>query len=183
MKRFGFVLTLFVIAFLFTKCTNSCGWGSGPGTEPSPIGFSSISSNFTGNSFLPTLEMQLEYRFAIKKPTFSIISSAYACDLAPGDFSLSSLIDSIKVVSKPLYNLIPLDQQLLLENNSRKNVKISDFNNFITRNSISSSTGNYILHLSSIPTQSDSFTFSFYYYKDGEIIDSSFTQKYYISNE
>ena len=184
MKRIGLISTLFFIAFVFTQCgSDDCRRG-GPGTisEPSPTGLSILSSQFLGESTIPYIGVEIEYLFAQNNSQFSLINSAYACSTReiPGDYSISRLVDSISVVSVPRYNLELMDEQLLIYLPDGDYFMLNSFNDFQERGGQSSQNDYLEYSLLEKPTQSDSFTFAFYYYKDGTIIDSSFTQNFYI---
>jgi hypothetical protein len=187
MKRFGLILTLFFIAFLFTQCSDDCygggccGGSSGPAKEI--MGMTGFYTEFYGDSASPTLLISADYTYASSNAPFYFINSAVACTPLIPISDFGPWVDSIKVNSTPSYNPTPLEKQIEITNTDYKKFLLSDFNEFLERDLNVESYGSETLKLIEKPTQSDSFTFSFYYYKDGAIIDSSFTQKFYISNE
>jgi hypothetical protein len=121
------------------------------------------------------ISLNCDFRTAFHySPTF--LTSAVACsplETYPRSIERSWL-DSVIVTSMPVY--IPgkkMEELLFLQ---QKVETIGDYNTGITNNL---ELGNLLL-LKEAPAASDSFTFGFYYYKNGVIIDSSFTQKHFI---
>lgn len=187
MKRIGLIFTLFIVAFLFTQCSDDCdgggccGGSSGPAKEIT--GMTGFYTEFYGDSTSPTLLISADYTYASSNTHFYFINAAVACSPLIPISDFGPWVDSIKVNSIPSYNHIPLEKQIEITNMDYKKFLVSDFNEFLERDLKVESYGSETVRLLEKPTQSDSFTFSFYYYKDGAIIDSSFTQKFYISNE
>jgi hypothetical protein len=148
MSHFVFILFLFVLVLVFTQCKDECEDYTGCGCEGSSgptrqiVGITNFQTKFSGNATAPNIGLGSEYTYALSKPRFSLINSAFACS---------------------------------------SGVSLSDFNQFIERDFEVESYSTETLKLLEKPTQSHSFTFSFYYYKDDVLIDSSFTQKFYIS--
>jgi hypothetical protein len=186
MKRIGLIATLFFIAFVFTQCQDDeCPECDCTGGEfiYEAIGFSSISTEFVGDSLEPNILLEPAFLFAQHRiKGFQLIPSAYACQPSPVITPLNNLVDSIKVVSTPNYSNVKLEALLTYEPSYRETASIEQYNNSINRD-LNYSGGDIYFGIKEKPTQSDSFIFSFRYYKDGAIIDSSFTQKFYISNE
>jgi hypothetical protein len=186
MNRIGLIVTLFFIAFVFTQCRDDecpgCDCTGGVYMDEA-IGFSSISTEFVGDSLEPNILLKPAFLFAQHRiKGFQLIPSAYACQPSPVITPLNNLVDSIKVVSTPNYNNLKLEALLTYAPSYRETATIEQYNNSINRD-LNYSGEDIYFGIQEKPTQSDSFTFSFYYYKDGAIIDSSFTQKFYISNE
>ncbi len=186
MKRIGLIVTLFFIAFVFTQCRDEeC-----PGCDCTggfylyeAIGFSSLSTEFVGDSLIPNILFRPAFLFAQhRKEGFQLIPSAYACQPSPEITPLDNLVDSIKVVSTPNYSNLKLEALLIYEPSYRETATIEEYNNSINRD-LNYSGEDIYFGIQEKPTQSDSYTFSFYYFKEGAIVDSSFTQKFYISNE
>lgn len=184
MKRIGFVLTLFVIAFLFTQCKDGHDGCTSGVYISEASGFTSIQTRFTGTSSNPSILFQPEFLFVKEDcSNFGFIQSAYACAVSYGETPLDNLVDSIQVISKPKYNnkgLVDLIEYYFSYNEIGT---ISEYNRALRRNFKFSTGDSKYLWLNEKPSQSDSFTFSFFYFKDGAIIDSSFTQKYFISGQ
>ena len=182
MKRLGLIFTLFTIAFLFTQCRDDHDGCTGGVYISDATGFTSIYTRFAGTSSEPSILFQPEFLFAKELSTkFGFIQSAYACAVSYGETPLNNLIDSIHVISKPEYSYKSLVELIEYDVSYDEIGTIAGYNNSVYRDFKFSDGGSKYLWLNDKPTQSDSFTFSFYYYKDGAIIDSSFTQKYYIS--
>lgn len=186
MKRIGLIATLFAISLLFTQCKDECpecGCGGGIFIEEA-IGLLSTSTQFEGDSLSPRIIIFPEFLFAQShKESFSFITSAYACQASPVVTTFDNLVDSIQVESDPKYRDDRLASILEFEVSYNENATLGDYNEGLEREFSFTNLNPQYLFLTEKPTQSDSFTFSFYYYKDGAIIDSSFTQKFYISNE
>jgi len=187
MKRLIHISVLALLLSLFTHCcrfsSDSC-CGESFSTPDPPSGLSNMTTSFEGTgSSLPRIEMTAKYLYSRVDIGFSLISSAYACSPPSYATNFGAFVDSILVKSETVYTDDKLEDMLYFEApqyGSRSPFSISDFNSGVSRNL--SQEGNIMyFQLVSKPIDSDFFTFSFYYYKDGAIIDSSFTQKYYIS--
>lgn len=179
MKRFLLIFLLPIFIVLFIHC-NDC-----PSTSPSfkAVAVNSLRTEFVSlyseepSSHLDSFRIAMfaDFIFATK-PTISFINTAYACDPYLPSANIGEFVDSILVYSEPNYRSKPnLTSQVYIT----REYNLSDFNTAIIR-TINS---NDLWYLKEKPSQSDSFTFGFYYYKNGVIIDSTFTQKYYISNK
>ncbi|MEN8695670.1 MAG: hypothetical protein ABF317_00070 [Bacteroidia bacterium] len=185
MKRATLIIGLFLSGFLFTQCNDDCGdfnYSKSP-----PIGISQIRTTTqalwdtepTSNIDSFGIYMYVDFLFAKNITPCGFISTAYACSPPPTPiYDATEFIDSILVYSEPAYRFTNDITALL---NFENNTDLTSFNDFTDRR-ILNDEGNGYFFLKEKPLQSDSFTFSFYYYNDGAIIDSSFTQKYFITN-
>jgi hypothetical protein len=178
-------MALFSAGFFLTQCSDDCG-RDGSYSQRNAVGISKfyteIQSLDTDNpttidSFGVLMSFELLYA-KIYKNWFAI-NTAYACSPPPIPFyEISTFIDSIRVYAEPEYhNNAEITELLSFPETDR----LTDFNDFNDRSTFDAEPNKNLISLTEPPTQSDSFTFSFYYYKDGAIIDSSFTQKFYIS--
>ena len=184
MNRLVFISVLFFIGFFLTQCSDDCGPYSYSGSTTTGIenintkiqSFSSNNPSANIDSF--GIYMTVDFLFASHIPEWSFISTAYACSPPPVPSNdATQYVDSILVFSEPDYNVSSDITSIL---SFERRVDLPDYNQFENRN-ILGNLGSGYFYLKEPPTQSDSFTFSFYYYKDGAIIDSSSTQKYFIS--
>lgn len=184
MKRIGLIATLFFIAFIFTQCRDDCGDSySSPGrligisgihTETRPLRSNQPSSNI--DSF--GIQMVVDFLFAQQEAKWSLINTAYACSPPPRPrHDASQYIDSIKVFSEPNYGSLSEITPLL---SYEQSMDLSDFNSSQEKGMLEAYG---FFHLKQKPIVAKDYSFSFYYYKDGAIIDSSFTKKYFISNQ
>lgn len=183
MNRIGLIVTLFFIAFVFTQCQDTCGDSySSPGrligisgihTETRPLRSNQPSSHI--DSF--GIQMVVDFLFAQQETKWSLINTAYACSPPPEPrYAVSQYIDSIKVFSEPNYGSLSEITTLL---SYEQSMDLSDYNSSQEKGMLE----DYgFFHLTQKPIIAADYSFSFYYYKDGVITDSSFTQKYFISN-
>ena len=183
MKRIGLIVTLFFIAFVFTQCQDDCGGSySSPGrligisgihTEARPLRSTPPSAHI--DSF--GIQMVVDFIFAQQEAKWSLINTAYACSPPPEPrYDVSQYIDSIKVFSEPNYGSLSEITTLL---SYEQSMDLSDYNSSQERAMLESYG---FFHLKEKPIVAADYIFFFYYYKDGVITDSSFTQKYFISN-
>ena len=187
MKRIGLSLTLFTVAFLFTQCKDECedytGCGCGGSSSSlSIVGLTDFDTRFNSYDGNPEIALFADHVYAARQESFSLFNTAYACQPGLYLIDLGQWIDSIQVSSIPIYNSDELVNQLKTKHLEADNFTLDEFNSFERRDLTNNINSTIMFEIASKPTQSDSFTFSFYYYKDGAIIDSSSTQKYYISN-
>jgi len=188
MKRFGLIITLFIVAFLLTQCRDECedytGCGCGGSSSSlSIVGLTDFDTRFNSYDGNPEIALFADHVYATRQESYSIFNTAYACQPGLYLIDLGQWIDSIHVNSNPVYNSDKLVNQLKTKHLEADNFTLDEFNSYERRDLVNNVYSTVTFELTSKPTQSDSFTFSFYYFKDGAIIDSSFTQKYYISNE
>jgi len=175
-------LLLGLISIGLVQC-NPC--GSSVSLDP-PIGISAI------RSYTETLRGEesssyeyigiythVDFLFAAQQKPWSLISGAYACSPAEPFYDATQFIDSILVYSSPNYTVTSEITDIL---NFENATMLSEYNSGANRQ-IFNGQGSGYFFFAEPPLQADSFVFSFYYYKDGVLIDSSFTQNYYISPE
>lgn len=180
------IVALFSAGLFLTQCSDDCGEYNY--SHSTPIGLSSARTSIQSLSLIKpssdidsfAIVMNFDFLYAKHNQKWSMLNTAYACSPPPvPSFDASPFIDSIRVFSDPTY----VDQaevtDLLIH---QKTTELTDFNNASNRTILDGQRQNFFF-LNKPPTQSDSFSFSFYYYKDGAIIDSSFTQKHFISSQ
>jgi hypothetical protein len=121
--------------------------------------------------------MVVDFIFAQQEAKWSLINTAYACSPPPEPrYDVSQYIDSIKVFSEPNYGSLSEITTLL---SYEQSMDLSDYNSSQERGMLESYG---FFYFKEKPIVATDYTFLFYYYKDGVITDSSFTQKYFISN-
>lgn len=110
----------------------------------------------------------------------NFIPSAYACEPADVRSSLGTFIDSIHVYSEPSYSnqIFELSPYI----NFSFTHTLADYNIGTNRNMDLSWGSANAWFFNQKPTTSDSFSFKFLFFKNGSIVDSSFTYPYFISN-
>ncbi len=183
MSRLFFISLVLLAGFFFTQCQDDCGgYYSSPGrligisgiqTQAKPLRSTPPSSHI--DSF--GIQMVVDFLFAQQEAKWSLINTAYACSPPPEPrYDVSQYIDSIKVFSEPNYGSLSEITTLL---SYEQSMDLSDYNSFQERAMLESYG---FFYLKEKPIVATDYTFFFYYYKDGVITDSSFTQKYFISN-
>jgi hypothetical protein len=183
MSRLFFISLVLLAGFFFTQCQDDCGSSySSPGrligisgiqTQARPLRATQPSSHI--DSF--GIQMVVDFLFAQQESKWSLINTAYACSPPPEPrYDVSQYIDSIKVFSEPNYGSLSEITTLL---SYEQSMDLSDYNSFQERAMLESYG---FFYLKEKPIVAADYTFFFYYYKDGVITDSSFTQKYFISN-
>ncbi|MDC0105783.1 hypothetical protein OAJ52_07390 [Bacteroidia bacterium] len=183
MKRIGLIATLFFIAFFFTQCSDDC--GSDVADSPRPIGVKSLRTEFVTlysqepNSHIDSFRIAVYSEFDYARlHHFSFINAAYAC--TPAYYSpptLGEFIDSIKVYATSDYRgSNEVTSQIYFDGEN----SLSEFNAGIARQMETNYRTSSLWSLKNKPTSSDTFSFSFYYYSNGSIADSSKTQEYFI---
>lgn len=187
MKRLLFVSILFLAGLLFTQCNDDCG-GSNFTSSSSPKGISEIHTTTqplwsiepTANIDSFGIRVVVDFLFTKQEPTWHLINTAYACSPPPvPTFDATEYIDSILVLSEPAYSGSSDITSLLT---FERTTDLADFNHFTDRRILNSGGSGYFF-LKERPSMSDNYTFSFYYYKDGQVTDSSITLPYFIHNE
>jgi len=186
MNRLVFIVALLFIGLFFTQCGDDCGdYNFTPRTTTGISDIQTETQPIWGVEPVAGIDsfgifMRVDFSFAQQTPKWSFVTSAYACSTPPTPFyDATQYIDSIVVFSEPNYGSSSAITSLL---KFEQTTDLTSFNSFIDRRILNGEGSGYFFFKEK-PTQSDSFTFSFYYYKDGAIIDSSSTQKYFISNE
>ena len=122
---------------------------------------------------------RVDFLFAAQQRPWRLISGAYACSPAEPFYDATQFIDSILVYSSPNYTATHEITDIL---NFENSTTLSDYNSGANRQ-IFNGQGSGYFFFSEPPLHADSFAFSLYYFKDGVLIDSSFTQNHYISPE
>lgn len=183
MNRIILISAVFLSAFFFTQCSDEC--GSGFVDSPRPIGVKSIRTEFATlysqepNSHIDSFRIAVYTEFDYARlHHFSFINTAYAC--TPAYYSpptLGEVIDSIKVYATSDYRgSNEVTSQIYFNGEN----SLSEFNAGIARQMEPSYGISSLWSLKNKPISSDTFSFSFYYYSNGSIADSSKTQKYFI---
>lgn len=184
MNRLLFISLVLLAGFFFTQCQDDCGGSyyspgrligiSGIHTETRPLRSNQPSSHI--DSF--GIQMVVDFLFAQQEAKWSLINTAYACSPPPEPrYDASQYIDSIKVFSEPNYGSLSEITTLL---SYERSMDLSDFNSSQEKGVLED---DGFFHLTQKPVVAKDYSFSFYYYKDGVITDSSFTQKYFINND
>ncbi len=135
----------------------------------------------TPSSNIDSVRMVLYVDFLYAKHNLPLASnSAYACEPADIKSQLEWFVDSIHVFSEPSYSAN--QSELSSHINFSFDNSLADFNMGIKRDiPMSWGSSNYWF-LNQKPENSDSFSFKFYFYKNGQILDSSATQPFFIAN-
>jgi hypothetical protein len=135
----------------------------------------------TPSSNIDSIRMVLYVDFLFAKHNLPSASNcAYACEPADIQTQLEWFVDSIHVFSEPSYSSKEGELSSLI-NFSFAN-SLADFNSGIKRDvPMSWGSSNYWF-LNQKPENSDSFSFKFYFYKNGQVLDSSEMQPFFIAN-
>lgn len=133
------------------------------------------------SSNIDSIRMVLYVDFLYAKHNLPSASNcAYACEPADIQTQLEWFVDSIHVFSEPSYS--PKQSELSSLINFSFDNSLADFNRGIKRDiPMSWGSSNYWF-LNQKPENSDSFSFKFYFYKNGQVLDSSATQPFFIRN-
>jgi hypothetical protein len=180
--RIVFYTLLFIGLFSLSFC-NDC--GDFP-EHPKATGIQFITTDIVQTYYeFPSnhidsfgVRLSTEFSYAIQNK-FSWINEAYACEPAFYGVSLSPFIDSISVFSSAKYiEETYVTPYLQLSNKT----PLSDFNDGSYRYLEQQFGSGPILSFNQKPENSDSFSFKFYFYKNGQVLDSSATQPFFIAN-
>jgi hypothetical protein len=120
--------------------------------------------------------LSAEPRLALNKQN-NFMSSAIACSPVepyPSDISYR-FVDSVEIMSDRVYKNTRRVTDLLLVDYA------NTFSNFNTELASSIPLGTAFV-LKEEPNQSDTFTFTFYFYEDGQLLDSAITESFFIRN-
>lgn len=182
---FYVVLSTFILALSFC---NPCG----SGVHLNITGVSNFHTYFDNrfvadpqvSSNIDSMALYLNSEYAYSHlPKNNLINSAFACDPVLPNAKMSDFIDSIIVKSSTVYrnpNLLVTDQIHYNISTNLSTATLQDFNNGFNRNVLLGESGQVPFFLKQRPINSDSFQFSFSYWKNGIIIDSSKTQTVWI---
>jgi hypothetical protein len=153
---------------------------------PAPTGVENFQMSIVNlynapSSNIDSIRMGLYVDFLYAKNNFlSTNNCAYACQPADIQTQLEWFVDSIHAFSEPFYSSKQSELSPLI--NFSFNNSLADFNRGIKRDIPVNWGSTSYWFLNQKPENSDSFSFKFYFYKNGQVLDSSETQPFFISN-